>query len=301
MNTQDGKLPWHPAFSAALHIEFEDELEHLYFHDEHPLGKQPMRMDILIIKKNPGVHIRKNIGQIFRTYNVVEYKPPGVSLNINHFYKAYGYACFYQSDTENECEIDPDEVTITYVCYHYPRKLLRHLTKNRNMAIEKKEPGIYYLEGAFFKMQLLVTSRLSPAQNYWLSHLRNNLKQRENVHDLLEHYMPRMNSPYYQAVVTLIFRANENLLKEEGNMNPVLEEFFADELEQLKERTIIAGEKKGIAIGEKRGIDQGITQGITQGIELAKTVLRLSQNGNSPADIVSKYNITEDIVKKVLS
>ena len=301
MNTQDGKLPWHPAFSAALHIEFEDELEHLYFHDEHPLSKQPMRMDILIIKKSPGVHIQKNIGQIFRTYNVIEYKPPGVSLTINHFYRAYGYACFFQSDTENECEIDPEEITITYVCYHYPRKLLKHLITAKNMTVTRKEAGIYYLEGTFFKMQLLVTSRLSPAQNYWLSHLRNNLKPKAAVQDLLEHYEPRMDSPYYQAVVTLILRANKNLLKEEGNMNPVLEEIFADELKQLKERSIIDGEKKGIILGEKRGIDKGITQGITQGIELTKTVLRLSQNGYSPADIVSKYNITEDIVRKVLS
>ena len=157
------------------------------------------------------------------------------------------------------------------------------------MTVTRKEAGIYYLEGTFFKMQLLVTSRLSPAQNYWLSHLRNNLKPKAAVQDLLEHYEPRMDSPYYQAVVTLILRANENLLKEEGNMNPVLEEIFADELKQLKERSIIDG--------EKRGIDQGITQGI----ELTKTVLRLSQNGYSPADIVSKYNITEDIVRKVLS
>lgn len=68
-------------------------------------------------------------------------------------------------------------------------------------------------------------------------------------------------------------------------MNPVLEEIFADELKQLEERGMIAGEKKGI----------------NHGIELAKTVLRLSENGISPAEIVSKYNIKEDIVKKVLS
>ena len=68
-------------------------------------------------------------------------------------------------------------------------------------------------------------------------------------------------------------------------MLPVLEEIFADELKRLEERGVIAGEKKGL----------------DQGIELAKTVLRLSQNGISPDDIVSKYNITEDIVKKVLS
>ena len=95
----------HYGIAIEIHkgtIEFEDDLEHLHFHEEYPLGTQPMRMDILIIKKDPDVHIRKNIGQIFRTYNVIEYKPPGVSLSINHFYKAYGYACFFQSDTEKE-------------------------------------------------------------------------------------------------------------------------------------------------------------------------------------------------------
>ena len=293
MNTQDGSLQWHPAFSAVLHIEFEDELEHLYFHDEFPLSRQPMRMDILIIKKNPDIQLRKNIGQIFRTYNIIEYKPPGVSLSINHFYKAYGYACFFQSDTEREYEINPDEITITYVCYHYPRKLLKHLTTAKDIIITKKESGIYYLEGTFFKMQLLVTSRLSPEQNYWLSHLRNNLKPKGEVRDLLEHYEIKRSSPYYQAVVTLILRANEHLLKEDQTMLPVLEEIFADELKRLEERGKIAGEKKGIIIGEKKGLDQGI--------ELTKTVLKLSQNGISPAEIVSKYNITEDIVRKVLS
>lgn len=72
-------------------------------------------------------------------------------------------------------------------------------------------------------------------------------------------------------------------------MNPVLEEFFGDQIKKLEERSMMIGEK------------QGINQGISQGIELTKTVLRLSQNGTSPADIVSKYNIEEDLVKKILS
>ncbi len=110
-----------------------------------------------------------------------------------------------------------------------------------------------------------------------------------------------MNSPYYQAVVTLILRANENLLKEEEHMNPVLEEFFGDQIKKLEERSMMIGEKQGIKQGISQGINQGISQGISQGIELTKTVLRLSQNGTSPADIVSKYNIEEDLVKKILS
>lgn len=80
-------------------------------------------------------------------------------------------------------------------------------------------------------------------------------------------------------------------------MNPVLEEFFGDQIKKLEERSMMIGEKQGI----KQGISQGINQGISQGIELTKTVLKLSQNGTSPADIVSKYNIEEDLVKKILS
>lgn len=48
---KDVKLQWHPAFSAALRIELEEELDKLTIEEEHLLGSKPMQMDILIIKK----------------------------------------------------------------------------------------------------------------------------------------------------------------------------------------------------------------------------------------------------------
>ncbi|MEZ3433479.1 MAG: hypothetical protein K1W34_02400 [Lachnospiraceae bacterium] len=122
----EGKLQWHPAFSAALHIELEKELDVLYIEEEHVLSRKPMQVDILVIKKEKNISVKKNIGQIFRKYNIIEYKAPGDSLSINDFYKAYGYTCFYQSDTKKVMEIDPQELTITFVCNHYPYKLLKH-------------------------------------------------------------------------------------------------------------------------------------------------------------------------------
>lgn len=47
----DGKIHWHESFSAALRVEFEDELEELEIREEYPLGKEPMRIDDIIIKK----------------------------------------------------------------------------------------------------------------------------------------------------------------------------------------------------------------------------------------------------------
>ncbi len=45
----EGRLQWHPAFSAALHIELEDDLNNLYIEEEHILGEKPMQ--ILITKE----------------------------------------------------------------------------------------------------------------------------------------------------------------------------------------------------------------------------------------------------------
>ena len=47
----EGRLQWHPAFSAAFHIELNDELENLHIEEEHMLSKKPLQIDILIIKK----------------------------------------------------------------------------------------------------------------------------------------------------------------------------------------------------------------------------------------------------------
>ena len=47
----EGRLQWHPAFSAAFHIELNDELENLHIEEEHMLSKKPLQIDMLIIKK----------------------------------------------------------------------------------------------------------------------------------------------------------------------------------------------------------------------------------------------------------
>ena len=90
---------WHPAFFAGIQIELEEEREYLSFENEHQLGTKPKEIDVLIIKKDGTHPIHKNIGRIFRRHNLIEYKSPADSLNIDDFYKVYGYACFYKSDS----------------------------------------------------------------------------------------------------------------------------------------------------------------------------------------------------------
>ena len=115
-------IEWHPAFTASLQIEFEDEADKKIFESEHLLSKKPIQIDELVIKVHDNEKIQKNIGRIFRKHNIVEYKSPEDYLTINDFYKVYGYCCFYQSDTEHVCEIPPEELTITFICNHYMKK-----------------------------------------------------------------------------------------------------------------------------------------------------------------------------------
>ena len=167
------KLPWHPAFYAGIQIEFEEEAHKLTFENEHQLGTDPMRIDVLIIKKRTEESIQKNIGRIFRDYNIVEYKSPEDYLSIDAFYKVLGYACFYKSDVQYADTIKVEEITIYYVSKKYPRKLMQHLKTVRGYQLTPQGNGIWYIEGGIFPMQLIVTSQLTIKENFWLKNLTN--------------------------------------------------------------------------------------------------------------------------------
>jgi hypothetical protein len=71
-----GKLQWHPAFFQAIQVELFDYRDYLEFTYEYHLTSEPLRIDLLIIKKKEDVVIHKNIARIFRTDNILEYKSP---------------------------------------------------------------------------------------------------------------------------------------------------------------------------------------------------------------------------------
>lgn len=112
-------IQWHPAFYAGIQIEFGKEAKYLTFESEHLLGSKPMQIDV-IVKNEENRTLKKNIGRIFRRYNIIEYKGPGDYLSIDDFYKVYGYACFYKSDTRITDTIKIQDLTITLVSQCIP-------------------------------------------------------------------------------------------------------------------------------------------------------------------------------------
>ena len=288
----DGRLQWHPGFSAALRVELEEELDELCIEDEHMLSKKPMQIDVLVVKKKGEQPIRKNIGRIFRKHNIIEYKSPEDYLSINDFYKVYGYTCFYQSETKRVKEISPEEITITFICNHYPQKLLEHLGQFKGIKAKKQEAGIYYLLGDSFPIQLVIVKELSKEENYWLQNLRCNLKTGEEIQEVVRRYEQVKHKAYYSDVMNLIVRANQKQMEEEKNMCEALNELFAEELKEADLR----GRKEG----RREGRREGIIQGENSGIKLAKKVFKLTAKGCPVENIAQECGISVEKVKEIL-
>ena len=132
--------------------------------------------------------------------------------------------------------IEMEEITITFVCKDYPKKLAAHLKEVRHFEICELEAGIYYIMGDILPIQLIIVSQLCRRDNLWLSSLTNDLNKRKTIDELVEEYQIHQNNSLYQAVMNVIVHANENKFEEEKKMCEALRELFKDEFEEYKKR-----------------------------------------------------------------
>ena len=201
---------------------------------------------MLIVKKEQEVPVRKNIGRIFRKYNIVEYKSPTDYLSIDDFYKVYGYACFYKADTSREDSIKIQDITITFVCHRYPRSLIRHLKEERGYQITGVEDGIYYIIGDKIPIQMILTKELSEKHNLWLKSLTDDLEGADTVRRLIEQYGEHKENKLYKSVMNLIVRANQDKFKEVKTMCEALEELMKEEMDAKKAEGKMEGKTESV-------------------------------------------------------
>ena len=248
-------LQWHPAFYAGLQIELAEDAENLIFENEHQLGTKPKQIDVLIIKKESEKPVKKNIGRLFRKYNIIEYKSPEDYLSLDDFYKIIGYDCFYKADAAITNSIEIEELTVTYVCHHYPRKLMKHLIHS-GYQIKQAGAGIYYIKDMLFPIQIILTSSLSKSENLWLSSLTDTLTETDTAQKLLEEYNRHKQDSRYESMMDLITNANLKLFKE---MDYMCETLLNIMREKLKDE-IDAEKDLAMKEGRNDGIEQGIEQ-----------------------------------------
>ncbi|MDR3181830.1 MAG: hypothetical protein LBT89_02750, partial [Planctomycetaceae bacterium] len=161
------RIAWHPAFVQAIQLELAEYKDVLEYESEYQLTSEPLKIDVLIIKKRSNIVIKKNIGQIFKQCNVVEYKSPDDRFTIWDYHKTQCYSRLYAS----QHKISVDEMTVTAVMLKTPHKLLRELDK----CFEVTNPtnGIYYVNGDTSPTQIVVSADLAEEDNLWLRSLRD--------------------------------------------------------------------------------------------------------------------------------
>lgn len=170
-------IAWHPAFCSAAEFDLRSDRENLQFDSEHNLSREPLRMDLLIIKKRKEEASNNDIAKIFRTHNVIEYKSPDDGLTIDDFYKTIAYACLYKGTAHSVNEIPSDEITISIFREAYPRELFKLLIAE-GAEIENTAPGIYAMKNLRpFPAQIVVTKELDSKKHAGLKILSRNASE----------------------------------------------------------------------------------------------------------------------------
>ena len=235
MGIKKEKLQWHPAFCSATELEFREDRDNLEFLREYPLSKQPLKIDLTVIKKKPGIKIKNEIGHLFETHNIVEYKNPYDNLNIDTYYKALSYVCLYKSQGKHVNEIKANDITLTLVRDSKPQKLIEMLELS-GLIVEKKNDGIYYIKGnpSIPKQQIIVTSEFE-SSHYFLKLLSKkfSLEDGRMAIKAIEVLHSKTDIENRDAVFQVSIIANSYIfsqLKKEDNMCEAFFELFKEEI-----------------------------------------------------------------------
>jgi hypothetical protein len=250
MSKSVDKIQWHPGFCGATELELRENKSDLEFKREYNLSKEPIRVDLLIIKKYSNVKLKNEIGSIFKKHNIIEYKNPSDELNIDVFFKTIGYACLYKGLGDTVDEIPANELTVSMFRDIYHRKLMSIL-KKMGFSIVKKFSGIYYVMGNVpFSTQIVVTSQLSESHSS-LRILSKNAKE-VDIRNFLEETSQliepgdRNNIDAVLQVSTLANKAVYQSVKEDFMACEALRELMKDEIDEEKVKSWEQGTQSAI-------------------------------------------------------
>ena len=242
------KIKWHPAFYSAAEFDFRNEKEMLEFHAEYQLSKEPLAMDLLIIEKRANVVLENALGQIFRRYNIIEYKSPDDSLNIDDFYKTIAYAALFKGTALVNDMYPADELTVSLFREAAPLKLMQQLQAS-GLRLEEKFPGVFYVYGnTLFPVQIVVTKKLSSKMHAALKLLSKNVLP-EDVRIFLDEAGKAKNENYnVDSILQVSVSANEMVyeaLRRDNFMCEALRKLMKNDLEIERAEGKLEGKIEG--------------------------------------------------------
>jgi hypothetical protein len=250
-DTNEKLIQWHPAFYAGIQIELQEYADKLLFENEHQITSKPLAADVMIIKLIEELKIEKNIGRIFKRFNIIEYKGPDDYVSIDDYYKITACAYLYKIDVAMTDSIKIEDITLSIVGVHYPRKLVNHLRDVYGYKVERVDSGIYYIvkDNGILPTQLIVTSELDYEANMWIAGLTNDMNDSEKADKLLKEYKAHKDNTLYESVMNVVVRANNELFNGGDVMCEALDELYKDAIDA---RVNELADKKAEEMAEER-------------------------------------------------
>ncbi len=234
----ENRTQWHPAFCSTMELELLENEKGLIYDPEYYLSREPLRIDLLIIKKKPEEVIKNEIDSFFLGHNIVEYKSPDDSINIDTFYKVLSYACLYKADTGAVDEILDTDITVSLIREQKPVKLLGQLEKK--YQVRREGNGIYRIYGMIFPMQVIVTKELEENRHVWLKALTRSMdiSQAERLLDSYDRLEGEKEREKAGVVVNLVSDINNEIFEKivigGDRMSEALKRMVLPELGELK-------------------------------------------------------------------
>ncbi|AEF17831.1 hypothetical protein Thexy_1811 [Thermoanaerobacterium xylanolyticum LX-11] len=287
---------WHSDFVTAIKEELKDEKVEIK--QEEYLSKEPLRIDVIIIKKEKDVKINKRVGQIFKRYNIIEYKSPDDYVSIDDYFKGLGYVYLYKSIMnaydKSRKEVDDikiDELTLTFVCNNLPKKLISFLTEHK-IKLDNSDSGVYYIDNEWIPVQIIVLSELENVEeNYPLMVLSNNMHFRNAIEKVISSINEAKEYDNKIRLIEAAFRIDPGIVSEVIKM-------YADRLSEEQMKYVINNLKEAnFKIYTEEELKKSMEKGMEKGIE--NLVIRLLKKKFD--DVPEKYlRLIEDVDEKTL-
>ena len=258
----DIKIQWHPGFVAAMDLELAANRADLVYEKEYNLNTKPLEIDLLVIKKDKDVRTANEIGWIFRGYNILEYKSPDDSLDIDSFYKAGAYAGLYKAYGGVSDERKADDITVSLIRESRPDGLFEYFQRH-NIRTTNPYRGIYYvLDAVLFPTQIIVSREMDRKSHTWLKALSGKMKK-QDMKELLEKIEAiklTFDRELADSVLEVSIRANRHVVDElrgDGSMCQALLEIMEPEINKIKEDAVAAAKEDEILCAVKSFRDLG--------------------------------------------
>lgn len=202
------RTDWHRAAICALQIDLIQYSHILEYHAEYFLTPNKNRIDLLIIKKLVQIPIPQSIASIFQSFNLFEIKGFQSTLSTDTYYKTNGHAGYFINSTGTANEYSRKDISLSFLSFHYPRNLMKHLEKECNKTIANPFPGIYHIINDMYPTQIIVTQELSAEDSLYLRCLTKNFQDISLINRLVDDYKNNQNNKLYTDYMDQLSNAN---------------------------------------------------------------------------------------------